>query len=80
MDLIVQKKFEVEDFPDGSVVKKVPANAGKVSLIPESGRSPREGNGNPLQYSCKGNPTGRLQNMGLQRVRHGLATKEQHSA
>ena len=40
-------------FPDGSVVKKVPANAGDASLIPESGRSPREGNGNLLQYSCK---------------------------
>ena len=41
-------------FPDGSVVKKVPANAGEASLIPELGRSPREGNGSLLQYSCKG--------------------------
>ena len=46
-------------FPDGSVGKKVPANAGEVSLIPESGRSPREGNGNPLQHSCKRNPMDR---------------------
>ena len=46
-------------FPDGSVVKKVPANAGDASLIPESGRSPREGNGNLLQYSCKWNPMDR---------------------
>ena len=36
-------------------VKNVPANAGDardVGLIPESGRFPGEGNGNPLQYSC----------------------------
>ena len=31
-------------------------NAGDADLIPESGRSPREGNGYPLQYSCLGNP------------------------
>ena len=43
-------------FPDGSGVKSLPANAGDASLIPESGRSPREGNGNLLQYSCKGIP------------------------
>ena len=42
-------------FPGGSVVKNPPANAGDVDLIPGSGRSPREGNGNPLQYSCLGN-------------------------
>ena len=38
--------------PGGSVVKKLPANAGDVGLIPGSGRSPGEGSGNPLQYSC----------------------------
>ena len=43
-------------FPGGSVVKNLPANAGDVDLIPGSGRSPGEGNGNPLQYSCLGNP------------------------
>ena len=43
------------DFPSGSVVKKLPANAGDardMDLIPELGRSPGGGNGNPLQYSC----------------------------
>ena len=43
------------DFPGSSVVKDLPANVGGVkdsSLIPELVRSPREGNGNPLQYSC----------------------------
>ena len=42
-------------FPGGSVVKNLPANAGDVSLIPGLGRSPGEGNGNPLQYCCLGN-------------------------
>ena len=42
-------------FPGGAVVKNLPANAGDgrdVGSIPRSGRSPGEGNGNPLQYSC----------------------------
>ena len=34
------------------MVKNLPANAGNVGLIPGSGRSPGEGNGSPLQYSC----------------------------
>ena len=34
------------------MVKKPPANAGDPGLIPESGRYPGEGKGNPLQYSC----------------------------
>ena len=41
------------------VVRNSPANAGDrrdVASIPGSGRSPGEGNGNPLQYSCLGNP------------------------
>ena len=43
-------------FPGGLVVKNLPANAGDTGLIPGSGRSPGEGNGNLLQYSCLGNP------------------------
>ena len=46
-------------FPSGSVVKNLPANAGDVDSIPGSGRSPGEGNGNPLQYSCLENPMDR---------------------
>ena len=38
------------------MVKNPPADAGDVGLIPGLGRSPGEGNGNPLQYSCLGNP------------------------
>ena len=37
----------------------MPANAGDVGSIPGSERSPGEGNGNPLLYSCLGNPTDR---------------------
>ena len=49
----------IEDFPGGSMVKNPPANARHTGSIPESGRSPGEGNGNPLQYSCLGNPMDR---------------------
>ena len=46
-------------FLGGSVVKNLPANAGDVVSIPGSGRSPGEGNGNPLQYSCQDSPMDR---------------------
>ena len=42
-----------------SVVKNLPTNAGDMDLIPGSGRSPGEENGNLLQYSCLGNPMDR---------------------
>ena len=45
--------------PGGSMVKNLSANAGDRGSIPASGRPPREGNGNPLQYSCLGNPVNR---------------------
>ena len=38
------------------MVKNLPANAGDAVSIPGSGRSPGEGNGNSLQYSCSGSP------------------------
>ena len=40
----------------GSEVKASACNAGALGSIPGSGRSPGEGNGNPLQYSCLENP------------------------
>ena len=49
-------------YPGGAVVNNLPANAGdarETGLIPGSGRSLGEGNGNPLQYSCLGNPMDR---------------------
>ena len=39
--------------------KSLPANAGYLSLIPDPGRLPGKGNGNPLQYSCLRNPVDR---------------------
>ena len=58
----ISSKLGIGGFPGGSVVKNVPASAGDtrdMCLIPGSERSPREGNGNPLQYSCLGNPMDR---------------------
>ena len=46
-------------FPGSSVINNLPDNAGDSGSIPGSGRSPGERNGNPLQYSCLGNPTDR---------------------
>ena len=46
----------LEDFPGGSDGKASAYNAGDMGSIPRSGRSPGEGNGNPLQYSCLENP------------------------
>ena len=46
-------------FPGGSVLKNPPTNAGDAGSIPGSGRSPGEGNDNPVQYSCLGNPMDR---------------------
>ena len=43
-------------FPSGSEVKASACNAGDLGSIPGLGRSPGEGNGNPLQYSCLENP------------------------
>ena len=43
-------------FPGGSVVKNPPANARDMGLLPRLGSSPREGNGNPVKYSCLENP------------------------
>ena len=41
------------------MIKNTPANAGDAGSIPGSRRCPGEGNGNPLQYSCLGDPTDR---------------------
>ena len=72
-------------FHGNSVVKNPPANAGDAGdsgLIPGLGRSPGEGNGSPLQYSCLENPMDRggwqVTVHGFKkRVRHDLATKQQ---
>ena len=66
-----------EGFPGGSVVKNLPANAENTGSILGLGRSPEEGNGNPLQYSSWKIPWTqepcRLRTMGLQRAGHDWA-------
>ena len=46
-------------FPGSSLVKNPPANVGDTGLVPDLGSSPREGNDNPLQYSCLEDPMDR---------------------
>ena len=53
------KFYMVLDFPCDSDGKVSAYNAGDLGSIPGSGRSPGEGNGNPLQYSCLENPIDR---------------------
>ena len=55
--IIFPSLHSAKGFPGGSVV--APANAGEVGSIRTLGRSPGEGNGNLLQYSCLGNPMDR---------------------
>ena len=47
-----EQEIKNKGFPGGSVVKNLPASAGHLGLIPGLGRSPGEGQDNPLQYSC----------------------------
>ena len=59
--LVISKEY-VLGFPGSLVIMNLPANegdAGDEGLIPESGRSPEEGNGNTLQYYCLENPIDR---------------------
>ena len=63
-------------------VRHPPACAGAVDSVLGSGRSPGEGNGNPLQYFCLGNPTHRRSLVsyspwGPKSIGHNLATKQQ---
>ena len=68
-------------FPGHSDGKESACNAGDPSLIPGLGRSPREGNGNPFQYSWLENSMhrepGGLQSMKSQRVQHDWVTNTQ---
>ena len=65
------------------MAKNLPANTGDVGLISGSGKSPGEGNGNSLPYSCLENPMDRQRSladyspMGRKRVGHNLATQQQ---
>ena len=75
-------KFPIEvlhKFPGSSVGKESACSAGDPGLVTGSGRSPGQGNGNPLQYSCLDNPMDRgawqATVRGAARVRHNVATK-----
>ena len=58
--MLVYSKEKLNNIlPGDSVVKNLPANAGDMGSIPGWGRSPGEGNDNPLQYSCLENPMDR---------------------
>ena len=66
----VRKSLWSGGFPGGSDDKESAHNAGDLASIPGSGRSPGEGNGNPLHYSCLENPMDR----GVcQATAHGVA-------
>ena len=56
---ILKIKKKKKSFPGGSGDKETACNAGDLGSIPGLGRYPGEGNGNPLQYSCLGNPMDR---------------------
>ena len=65
--------------PGGSEVKAPASNAGDLGSIPGWGRSPGEGNGNPLQYACLENPMDRgawqVTVHGVARVRQDVVTE-----
>ena len=59
MIFVFNEETEINGPLSESAVKHLPANAGDTGSIPGWGRSPGEGNGNPLQYSCLENPMDR---------------------
>ena len=71
---LLYRVIEISGFPGGSDGKVSACNEGDLGSIPGLGRSPGEGNGNPLQYSCLGNSVteepGGLQSMGSERFGH----------
>ena len=75
-------KFITNYSNSGSEVKASACNEGDLGSIPGLGRSPGEGKGNPLQYSCLENPMGRgvwqVTVHRVARVGHDLATKPPH--
>ena len=77
--MIVQQKIiefyitNTRGFPGGSDGKESAYNAGDPALIPGSGRSPREGNGNPPQYSCLEHP---MDGRAWQATVHGVAKSQ----
>ena len=87
MNLFIQINYFYEQLnktrcSSDSEIKNLPGNARDMSSIPGFGRSPGEGTGSPLQYSCLGNPMNReawwATVYGVaKRVRYDLANKQQ---
>ena len=80
MDRLIYKHLiPFQGLPHNSVGKESACNARDLGSIPGSRRSPGEGNGNPLQYSCLENPMDRGARRatvhGVARVGHDLVTK-----
>ena len=65
--------YILRGFPHSSVRKEPACNVGDTGSIPGLGRSPGEGNGNPLQYSCLENPMDRG---AWQAIVHGVAESQ----
>ena len=53
---VLSRRPALQGFPGGAEVRASACNVGDLESIPGLGRSPGEGNGNPLQYSCLENP------------------------
>ena len=81
-DLATIAPYIISGFPGGSGVKTLPANAEESGLIPGSGKSLGEGNGNPLPYSCLENPINsrawQVTAHGVTRVAQDSTTKQQY--
>ena len=79
----VSKILYVMGYPHGSVINNYPPSAGDLGSIPGLGRSLREGNGYPLQYSCLENPMNRgawqATVYGVAKIGHDLVVSTFHS-
>ena len=73
VDIYIYSTVYVMGLPSGSDGKESACNAGDTVLIPGLGRSPGEGNGNPLQYSCLENSMDRG---AWQAVVHGVSKNQ----
>ena len=69
----------IRSLKNSPTIQDITCNVRNIGLIPGSGRYPEAGNGNPLQYSCLGNPMDReawqATVHGIERVGHNLVTK-----
>ena len=81
MFCVILKAWGVGRLPRWLIGKESACSAGETGSVPGSGRSPGEGHGNPLQYSCLENPMdgGAWAGVhgGSQRVKYSLVTKQQ---